>query len=112
MPEPAPDGQVSTSCRLTDVHDAPVSKRDPAAAKAHRALDRAGGLVHRGLIAKGLGGLSLQWTMSITEAPDFPDPYTVLGGRPIWITADVVKWAEEHHRAWALPRTDAADTSR
>lgn len=80
-----------------------MSKRDPAAGKAERALDRAGGLVHRGLIAKGLGGLSLQRTLTITESDDFPAPYVVLGGRPIWIAADVAAWAEARGRSWTPP---------
>jgi hypothetical protein len=105
----AQQGDTETACfvhdRPTDMvltgHDDPVSKRDASASRAARALDAAGGLVHRGEIAKRLPpGLTLQRVRTITEGEDFPAPYVVLGGWPIWIEADVAQWAQQRGREW------------
>jgi len=66
-------------------------------------MDQAGGIVHRGGIAKAFG-LSLQRITTITGQKGFPDPYVTLGGRPIWIVADVKQWADENGRTYSEPR--------
>jgi prophage regulatory protein len=41
-------------------------------------------------------GYSRQWTQHLVDRPDFPPAPYVLGGRRIWIAADVEAWIREH----------------
>ena len=43
-------------------------------------------------------GVSRQRVYQLTSRPDFPRPMVVLKAGAIWVTADVVKWAESKGR--------------
>lgn len=43
-------------------------------------------------------GVSRQRAYQLTTRDDFPAPTVVLNSGPIWVTADVIKWAEERGR--------------
>lgn len=44
-------------------------------------------------------GISRQRVFQLTSRPDFPAPMVKLKAGAVWVTADVVKWAESKGRA-------------
>ena len=44
-------------------------------------------------------GISRQRAYQLTSRPDFPPPMVRLKAGAIWVTADVVRWAESKGRA-------------
>ena len=43
-------------------------------------------------------GVSRQRAYQLTTRPDFPEPMVRLKGGAVWVTTDVVKWAEARGR--------------
>lgn len=49
-------------------------------------------------IMQMFGGISRQRAYQLTSRPDFPAPVVKLKGGSVWITAEVVAWAEARGR--------------
>lgn len=45
-------------------------------------------------------GVSRQRAYQLTSRPDFPEPMIRLKAGAVWVTAEVVAWAEKRGREW------------
>lgn len=75
-----------------------------------KAVERAGGLVNRTEIGRGLsGGVSNQRVHHLTARGDFPEPLRDFARGPVWIAADIAAWASSHGRPWDISAAMRSD---
>ena len=69
--------------------------------RAREAIQRAGGLLGRGTIARGLRPpVSLQRAWQLTRSDGFPEPVARLGDQDVWLRDAVRLWCQRTERDW------------
>lgn len=69
--------------------------------RARKAIQRAGGLLGRGAIARGLRPpVSLQRVWRLSRSDGFPEPVARLGDQDIWLRDAVRLWCQHTERNW------------